>query len=203
MPPTQHKQKGLPDAVIETARGKPFLHIFSTISTTNKNTVTMLFTRHRFTAGQQASSDARSLPWLALASATAKNWSPISICQSAVGSRSGQYGLPGIEGNGRFGSSNPSDKTPAQIHVSMKNARKESGQPASDKFRPNGPLTAENPEDQATFEHKVFAEKPAPRQPESPDVELLRSLLKANLSREEASPALLQRIRSRMHEHKS
>jgi len=91
---------------------------------------------------------------------------------------------------------------PAQIHVSMKNARKETGIPASDKLRALSPITANGPEDQVIFDHQVFSDKPAPRQPESPDVESLRSLLKANLSREKASPALIQRIRSRMHENK-
>ncbi len=155
----------------------------------------MLFTRQRSSTGQQATI-ACFLPCLNLVSASAINWSPISICLSAVGSRSRQYGIPGVVGKGRYGGSNPSDRTPAQIHVSMKNARNETGIPASDKPRVSGP------EDSALFEHKVFAEKPAPRKPESPDVESLRSLLKANLSREKASPALIQRIRSRMHENK-
>lgn len=161
----------------------------------------MLFTRQRFIAGQQAS-DARSLSWLALVSASVINRSPVSICLSAVGSRSGQYGQPGIVDLGTCRGSNPSDKTPTQIHVSMKNARKETGIPASDKLRVNDPLTANGPQDQANSEQQIFAEKPAPRQPESPDVESLRSLLKANMSREKASPALIQRIRSRMQDSK-
>ena len=161
----------------------------------------MLFTRQHSSAGKQAS-DARSLPCLAIVSASVINWWPVSICLSSVGSRSGQYGLPGFVDHGSYGGSNPSDRMPAKIHVSMKNARKETGIPASDKLLALGPITASGPEDQAIFEQQVFSDKPAPRQAESPDVESLRSLLKANLSREKASPALIQRIRSRMHENK-
>ncbi|MFN0036891.1 MAG: hypothetical protein ACKVUS_17685 [Saprospiraceae bacterium] len=84
----------------------------------------------------------------------------------------------------------------------MKNTRKETGISASEKPRVNGPLPPHSPEDQTLFENRFFAEKPAPRQPESPDVESLRSLLKANISREKASPALLQRIRSRVQENR-
>ena len=155
----------------------------------------MLFTRQRSSTGQQASFVC-SLPSLNLVSASAINWSPISICLSSVGSRSRQCGIPGACGKGIYGGSNPGVRTPAQIHVSMKNARNETGIPVSDKSRVNGP------EDPTLSNDQVFAEKPAPRQPESPDVESLRSLLKANLSREKASPALIQRIRSRMHENK-
>jgi hypothetical protein len=85
---------------------------------------------------------------------------------------------------------------PAQIHFFMKIARKETGLPASDKLLANGPV---NP---ALYEDQVFSEKPGSRQPESPQVESLRSLLKANMTREKASPALIERIRSRMHENK-
>lgn len=85
---------------------------------------------------------------------------------------------------------------PAQIHFYMKIARKDTGIPVSDKLQDNGPV---NP---ALFENQVFSEKPGSRQPESPQVESLRSLLKANMTREKASPALIERIRSRMHENK-
>ncbi|MFN0214012.1 MAG: hypothetical protein ACKVT2_07125 [Saprospiraceae bacterium] len=162
----------------------------------------MLFTRHRSIAGQQASTGARSLAWLTLITRAVINRSPVSICLSSVGSRSGQYGQPGFVGNDNPRGSNPCDKTLTQIHVSMKNARKETGIPASDKLRVSDPLNPNGPQDQAIIEQQVFAEKPAPRQPESPDVESLRSLLKANISREKASPALIQRIRSRMQEDK-
>ncbi|MDO8366158.1 MAG: hypothetical protein Q7T20_05120 [Saprospiraceae bacterium] len=155
----------------------------------------MSFTRQRSSAGQQAS-DARSRYWLSLGSESVINWSPVSICFSAVGSRCRQYGLPGFGDQDSHCGSNPSDSTPAQIHIRMKIARKAAGVPASDKSRVNGP------EDQTLCNNQVFAEKPAPRQPESPDVESLRSLLKANMTREKASPALLQRIRSRMFENK-
>ena len=160
----------------------------------------MLFTRQHSIAGKQAS-DARSLSCLTFVSASVKNWRATSIWPGAVGSRSGQCALPGFAGDSIFGGSKSSDSMPAQNHVSMKNARKENGLPASDKSRALGPLMV-NPEDQAIFDQQVFSEKPAPRQPESPDVESLRSLLKANLSREKASPALIERIRSRMHENK-
>ncbi len=161
----------------------------------------MLFTSHRSIAGKPAA-NARSLPYQTLVSESVINWSPVSICLSAVGSRSWQYGLPGFADYGCYGSSSPCDRTPAQIQVRMKNTRKETGLPASDKLRPQGPLPAYNPDDQALFENQVFTEKQSPRQPESPDVESLRSLLKANMTREKASPALLHRIRSRMQENK-
>jgi hypothetical protein len=85
---------------------------------------------------------------------------------------------------------------PAQILVSMKNARKSSGIAASDKFQ----VASTN--DQVSTENVVFAPKPGPRKPESPEVESLRALLKSNLSRETAPQALLERIRSRMHDHR-
>jgi len=85
---------------------------------------------------------------------------------------------------------------PAQIHFYMKIARKETGLPASDKLQVNGPV---NP---ALYENQVFSEKPGSRQPESPQVESLRSLLKANITRKKASPALIERIRNKMQENK-
>lgn len=90
----------------------------------------------------------------------------------------------------------------AQIHVRMKNARKEPGVQASDKSKVYDSLMATPPTDSTIFDNQIFVTPPSPRQPESPEVESLRSLLKANLTRETASPALLQRIRSRMHENK-
>lgn len=161
----------------------------------------MSFTSQRYSIGQQAQS-VGSFPSLALVSESVINWRSISICQSAVGNRCWQYGQPGSVGFGAQEGSKPSGKTPAQKQVSMKNARKAVGGPASDKRQVNDSLVTFNPEDQNLFENQIFAESPAPRTPESPEVELLRSLLKANLTSEKASPALMQRIRSRMHEHK-
>ncbi len=161
----------------------------------------MSFTRQHFTAGQQALR-ASSFSGLTTYSASVKNWSPTSICPSSVGSRSGQCEAPGFGILGNPGSSNPSDSMPAQIHFNMKIARKDTGIPASDKHQVTDPFVSGNPADAIPVENAVFFEKPAPRQPESPDVESLRSLLNANLPRETASPALLQRIRSRMHDQK-
>ena len=155
----------------------------------------MSFTSQHSTAGQQAF-NASSFLCLTSCSASVINWSLAFICPGSVGNCSGQCEAPG---NGTFGSlrsSTPSDSMPAQTHFYMKIARKATGVSVSDKLRANGP------QDPALFEEQVFAEKPVSRQPESPDVESLRSLLKANLSREKASPALLQRIRSQMHENK-
>lgn len=159
----------------------------------------MSFTRQHFTAGQQAFR-AGSFSGLTTYSASVKNWSLTSICPSSVGSRSGQCEAPGFGILGNPGSSNPSDSMPAQIHFNMKIARKDTGITASDKH----PITDTfvHPADATPVENTIFFENPAPRQPESPDVESLRSLLKANLPRETASPALLQRIRSRMHDQK-
>lgn len=155
----------------------------------------MFFTRQRITTGQQAL-DARSLLLMSLVSGTEQNWSPAAICPRSVGSRSRQCGLPGLAIVGQNGGSKPCAIPLAQIVFSMKNARNESGIAASDKTR------VSSPDDQVLVEHPLFSEIPSPRTPESPDVESLRSLLKANLPRETASPALLQRIRSRMQAHK-
>jgi hypothetical protein len=161
----------------------------------------MSFTSQRSFAGQQAA-DARSLPCMVLVSTSAMNWSPVSICLSPVGNRCWQYGLPGVVNLDLFRGSKPSNRMPAQIQVRMKNARKETGVQASDKSKVHDSLMANTPSDPTIFENQVFVTPPSPRQPESPEVESLRSLLKANLTRETASPALLQRIRSRMHENK-
>ena len=162
----------------------------------------MSFTSQRSFAGKQTLK-VRSSNGLVLCSESVINWSPVLICSSVVGSQRWQYGLPGFENQDNFCGSNPSDRTPAQIHVSMKNARKETGTPVSDKPRVNGPLSSKHPNDQSSLENQVFSEKPEPRQPESPDVESLRSLLKANMTREKASPALIERIRSRMRDDKA
>lgn len=191
MRPPQHEQKGLPDAAfLHCPRQTLFYTSIDLIHLLN-----MSFTRQHSIAGQQATI-ACSFSRSTLAPQSANHWRPTFICPSSVGSRSGQCGLPGFGSMGWRRSSTPSDGMPAQIHVNMKNARKETGVPASDK------LLANDPTDKMLFENQVFSEKPAPRQPESPDVESLRSLLKANLLREPASPALLQRIRSRMHDQK-
>lgn len=58
-----------------------------------------------------------------------------------------------------------------------------------------------NPEAIESLENPTLSHPPAPRQPESPEVELLRSVLKANMPRETASPALLKRIKDRIQEH--
>lgn len=155
----------------------------------------MSFTSQRSFAGKQTSKVSSS-NGLVLCSESVINWSPVSICPSVVGSHSWQYGLPGFGAMDPYCSSNISDSTPAQIHVSMKNARKATGSLASDKHR------VSLPEDQALFEDQIFSAPPSPRQPESPEVESLRSLLKANMTREKASPALIERIRSRMNEEK-
>jgi len=155
----------------------------------------MFFTRQRITTGQQAT-NARSLPLMRLVSGTEQNWSPAAICPRPVGSRSRLCGLPGLGVVGQDGGSKACAIPLAQILFSMKHARNESGVPASDKARVSAP------DDQVLLDNPVFSQKPDPRNPESPDVESLRSLLKANLPRESASPALLQRIRSRTQEHK-
>ncbi len=161
----------------------------------------MSFTSQRFSTGQQAQG-ARSFPSLALVSESEINWQSIAIGQNTVGNRCWPCGWPGSAGFGERGGSKPSGKTPAQKQVSMKNARKAIGDSVSDKRQVNDSLVNYNPEDRNLFENPIFTESPAPRKPESPEVELLRSLLKANLTSEKASPALMQRIRSRMHEHK-
>lgn len=161
----------------------------------------MSFTSQRSFAGQQAFR-ASSLSSFAPDSESAMNWRSTAIGQSAVGSRCWPCGMPGSAVPGKDESSKPSDRMQAQIKVSMKNARKATGHQASDKFLVNGPIVMVNSDDQSFYDNQLFAEVSAPRQPESPEVESLRSLLKANISSEKASPALLQRIRSRMHENK-
>lgn len=161
----------------------------------------MSITSQHSISGQQAS-DARSFSCLALISASVINWQPVSICPSQVGSRGRQYGLPGSEEVVRNECSKPSGSMPAQIYFSMKNAHKLTGRPDSDKLQFNDPIVANNPAEPAVFEHGIFSQRSVPRPPESPEVESLRSLLKANLSKEKASPALLERIRSGMLENK-
>ena len=155
----------------------------------------MSFTSQHSTVGQQAFG-ASSFSCLTLSSVSEINWWPASICPDPVGSRGRQCEAPGIGTKGSDGGSKPSDSMPAQIHFYMKIARKETGLPASDKLQVNGPV---NP---ALYENQVFSEKPGSRQPESPQVESLRSLLKANITRKKASPALIERIRNKMQENK-
>ncbi|MBL7808156.1 MAG: hypothetical protein JNN28_10090 [Saprospiraceae bacterium] len=157
----------------------------------------MSFTRQHFTAGQQASV-ACSFPWSLRSTESANHWLSAFICPGSVGTRSGQCEQPGSGVSGWPGGSTPSSKMPAQILVSMKNARKSSGIAATDQFQ----AVSTSPNDQVTNETAVFSSKPGPRKPESPEVESLRALLKANLSRETAPQALLERIRSRMHDHR-
>ncbi|MCC7465248.1 MAG: hypothetical protein IT261_03210 [Saprospiraceae bacterium] len=157
----------------------------------------MSFTRQHFTAGQQASV-ACSFPWLIRSTESANHWQFAFICPGSVGTRSGQCEQPGSGVSSWPGGSTPGGKMPAQFFVSMKNARKTSGIAVSDKFEvanisPNDPVNHENP---------VFAQKPGPRPPDSPEVASLRALLKANLSRETAPKALLERIRNRIHDHR-
>jgi len=161
----------------------------------------MSITSQHSISGQQAS-DARSFSCFALVSESVINWQPLSICPSPVGSRGRQYGLPGFDKVVRSECSKPSDSMPAQIYFSMKNAHKLTGRPDSDKLQFNDPLVANTPAEPAVFEPTIFSQRSAPRPPESPEVESLRSLLKANLSREKASPALLERIRIGMQESK-
>jgi hypothetical protein len=162
----------------------------------------MFFTSQRSNTGQQAQV-AGSLSLPLYTRQAAQNWLRIAICPCPVGNRCGQYAQPGLFGKSRPTGSKSVDGARAQIQVNMKNARKVNGVQASDKLRPNTAPFPDTTIDNALFEHQVFAEKPAPRQPESPEVESLRSLLKANISREKASPALMERIRSKMQDSKS
>jgi hypothetical protein len=157
----------------------------------------MSFTRQHFTAGQQASV-ACSFPWSKRSTESANHWLYASICPGSVGTRSRQCVQPGSGVSCWPGGSTPSSKMPAQILVSMKNARKSSGMAASDKLQ----IASVSPTDTVVIENQVFSPKASHRKPESPEVESLRALLKANLSRETAPQALLERIRSRMHDHR-
>ena len=131
---------------------------------------------------------------------SANHRSFVSISNLPAGNRGMLYDMPGFVDGSRSESSTTCSRMSAQTYVSMKNARKAGGLQASDKTLAMDPILPNVSEDQQLLENRLFSEKPSPRQPESPEVESLRSLLKASLSREKASPALLQRIRSRMHE---
>ncbi len=161
----------------------------------------MSLTRQRSITRQQAA-NAGFISCCTLVSSSVINWSPVFICPDSVGSRSGQYGKPGFGDLYAQENSKLNDRTPAQIHIRMKNSRKETGLPASDKLRAYVPTPANCPADQVMIDSPVFTATSTPRSPESPAVESLRSMLKANLPSEKASPALLPRIRSRMHDHK-
>ncbi|MDX1910490.1 MAG: hypothetical protein SFV22_03340 [Saprospiraceae bacterium] len=162
----------------------------------------MFFTSQRSTTGQQAQV-ARSLRSPLFTRNSAINWSRIWICSGTAGNRCEQYAQPGLFGKSSPAGSKPVDGASAQIQVNMKNARKVNGVPAGDKLQSNTAPFPNNPADTPIFDPQIFAEKPAPRQPESPEVESLRSLLKANMTREKASPALMERIRNKMQDPKS
>lgn len=161
----------------------------------------MSFTRQHITAGQQASI-ARSFFYSTTPAAFAMNRSLVSICPDSVGSRSRQYEAPGACLISLIEGSKPSDDVPTQIQFTMKITGKSTGTAASDKQAVNQARIHIQDTSPSTNEPAILAENPSHRTPESPEVESLRSLLKANLDRLSASPALIERIRSGMHSSK-
>lgn len=161
----------------------------------------MTLTRPYITAGQQAS-NAYSFSYSTPSTAFAKNRSLVFICPDSVGSRSRQYEAPGACWIGPIESSKPSDDVPTQIQFTMKITGKSTGTAVSDKQAVNQARIHTQDTSPGAIQPAILAESPTHRTPESPEVESLRSLLKANLERLSASPALVERIRSRMHSSK-
>ncbi|MBU6340183.1 MAG: hypothetical protein KGS48_01705 [Bacteroidetes bacterium] len=160
----------------------------------------MSFTRSTFFAGQQAQTTHCS-DRVSLNGITEKNWR-LNVYPAAVGNPGRQAAAPGCC---RFANADCS-KTGKQMGTqSLYYMKNQSIQPGFDPIAvsqngnaiqntPNEPIN----EEIELIEKKVFSTPPAPRVPESPEVESLRMLLKSNLSRHSASPALKERIRLSM-----
>jgi hypothetical protein len=161
----------------------------------------MFFTRQNTSAGPLAIF-ANTLPLLSDSSESVWNSFSALICPSPVGNRGGQCRKAGFVAPDKRGGSKPHSRALAQHFFDMKNAQKATGIGASDRVSLGDAIPNINPETIEFSENPTFSHPPAPRQPESPEVESLRSVLKANMPRETASPALLKRIKSRIQEHK-
>jgi hypothetical protein len=155
----------------------------------------MSITSQRFAVGQWVATATRS-SFPASVAEFVINWHFAFLRPSPVGTRSRRCEMPGYATEARKSGSKPSGETKTQNHSSMKNARKQLGTDTAANYPsgvPQPPITT-NADDFSLIENDAFSHKPEPRQPESPDAESFRSLLKTNLPRHQASPTLLQRI---------
>ena len=163
----------------------------------------MFFTSQNFSLGQQ---DAYSCPSPRLVfSPYEKNWPSTFIGSERVGTSSERCSWLGGRENIDDCKRKSDVELLAQNLFSMKNARKQLGEiAAKDATQINpGPIVSDNPDALPLFENQIFHEKPRPRQPESPDAESFRSWLKTNSPKHKASPALLERIKSIIHDDKA
>jgi hypothetical protein len=133
-----------------------------------------------------------------------KNWQAACFCTDRVGTPPEQCSFPGSGNNINDRPGNSPVEMLAQKLFSMKNARKQLGEIASNDATQINPglIVTDNPDAQPLFENQLFFEKPLSRQPESPETELFRSWLKSNTPHPKASPALLERIRTIPHQDK-
>jgi hypothetical protein len=163
----------------------------------------MLFTSQFFTTKQQAvTSCSTPNPVFAVRE---KNWYNMSVVLAPVGTPAERHNMPGTSNAATMCDRTFVCETLTQKLFTMKNARKQLGEMASNEassYNP-GPIATESFDTLPLFEHPIFHEKPQARQPEAPDTESFRSWLKSNTPHQKASPALLERIRSITHEDKA
>jgi hypothetical protein len=157
----------------------------------------MFFTGQRLIAGQQAIHFAGSRSSLPASQSAPSYWQYVTVSELA-GTRSALYCMPGSPMPVVMSGSKPGSKTTAQFHLTMKNVRKQQDTAIGQHRTGVSNLIAppDNFDESGQLENTIFAEKQAHRKPESPEEESFRSLLKANLPRHKASPALLLRIKN-------
>jgi hypothetical protein len=157
----------------------------------------MFFTGQRLIAGQPANLFAGSRPCLPNPQSANSYWQTVLV-SDLVGTPSVQYSMPGSVYMVAMPGSKPGSKTMAQFHLTMKNVRKQQDSAIGQHKTGVSSLIAppDHFDESGELENAIFAEKHTPRKPESPEEESFRSLLKANLPRHKAAPALLLRIQN-------
>jgi hypothetical protein len=154
----------------------------------------MLFTSQKMTSYAQSASSDASVAIAAVISSPATGYPVSETCP--VGTRT-------MDEDGYACSVNaPSMATEqqrwkflTQINSNMKDARKQITAIAAHPT-PGTPSVKLHHDDDLNLDNDVFSKAPAPRQPESPEQETLRSFLKHQLPRYKASQALSNKIRS-------
>ena len=161
----------------------------------------MLFTSQYFSIGTQVNSACSTQRFVF--SLSENNRQAAFLCTEKADNLLVQCALPGNGADNSAWARNSQVECLAQNHFSMKNARKQLGEIASTdptQIKP-GPIIADDSNFFPLFENQIFYEKPIARQPESPDEESFRSWLKTNTPRHKASPALLERVSSIIHDN--
>jgi hypothetical protein len=158
----------------------------------------MFLTSLRLFAGKQESVSFRSRPDL-LNPSSESYWLPV-FNMARAGNPSICSGVPGEGPGDSFPGSTPVERASAQKFFTMKNPRKQQSAIAHQRAEIPVKTISDNIEDRALLNEKVFSTPPSPRQPESPEEESFRTLLKSNLPNHRASSELLQRIRSSISE---